>query len=86
MLSFIAHKKKQDTYTHSHIHTVSMDGLSGRMHRNLAILLVSGQRDWETSVGRKLKIHCMLYFTFRKEVHFALTVVIFQKKNYAEFS
>lgn len=79
MLSFVAHKKKKDTYTHSH----SVHGwtVSGRMLRNLAILLLSGQRDWETNVGRKLKIHCMLYFTFRKEVHFALTIVIFQKKR-----
>ena len=31
------------------------------------------------SVGRKLKFHCLLYFTFKQEIYLASTVFIFQK-------
>lgn len=48
------------------MHTVYGWDISGRMHRKLAVVLVSGQKDWEAGVGRKLKFHCILSCTVKE--------------------
>lgn len=60
--------------------------LFGRMYRKLAILLVSGQKDWETSVGRKLKFHCMFFCIFRKKTSFYFDCIHLFRKKYTEIS